>query len=103
MSEERGFERVTIVDDEPGLDALLRGRKDACRALERGDADIEYRGRWIGVEDDEFGWEYVLDGRLRGRSLEEIFMEIDGLESTSEEQGKCLAEAWQNRESAPLP
>ena len=99
MSEDRGFEQETVVGDQSGLDVLLRAREDACRALERGDVEIEYRGRWIDVEDNEYGWEYAFNGSRRGEPLEQIFEEIDMLEGTSEEEIKRLAEAWLNRES----
>ena len=79
MSEDRGFEQETVVGDQSGLNVLLRAREDACRALERGDAEIEYRGRWIDVEDNEYGWEYAFDGSRRGEPLEQIFEEIDSV------------------------
>ena len=65
----------------------------------RGDEEIQYRGRWIGVEDNEYGWEYAFDGSRRGGPLEQIFEEIDRLAGTSEEEIKRLAEVWLNRES----
>lgn len=102
MSEDRGFDQETVVGDQSGLDALLRAREDACRALERGDVEIEYRGRWIDVEDNEYGWEYVFNGDRRSEPLEQIFEEIDMLEGTNEEEIERLAEAWQNRESDSL-
>ena len=70
--------------------------------LERGDVEIEYRGRWIDVEDNEYGWEYVFNGHRQSESLEQIFEEIDMLEGTNEEEIERLAEAWQNRESDSL-
>jgi hypothetical protein len=79
------------------LDALVLAREDACRALERGDVEIEYRGWWIEVVDHNRGWDYVLDGRHRDPPLEGIFEEIDELEGMSEEEIQRLAEAWQNR------
>src|SRR4051812_21840283 len=62
----------------PGLEALLQAREDACRALELGEDEIEYRGCWIGIEDNEGGWEYVFNGNSEG-PLEDIFEEIDEL------------------------
>ena len=64
--------------------------------------EIEYRGWWIDVEDNEYGWEYVFKGDRRGEPLEQIFEEIDMLEGTNEEEIERLAEAWQNRESDSL-
>lgn len=71
-------------------------------ALRHGDVEIEYRGWWIDVEDNEYGWEYVFKGDRRGEPLEQIFEEIDMLEGTNEEEIERLAEAWQNRESDSL-
>lgn len=102
MSEDRGFDQETVVGDQSGLDALLRAREDACRSLGRGDVEIEYRGWWIDVEDNEYGWEYVFNGDRRSEPLEQIFEEIDILEGTNEEEIERLAEAWQNRESDSL-
>ena len=68
MSENRGFEQESVVRDQSGLDVLLRAREDACRLLERGDVAIEYRGRWIDVEDNEYGWEYAFNGSRPGRA-----------------------------------
>jgi hypothetical protein len=84
------------------LDTLVLAREEACRALERGEVEIEYRGLWIQVEDNEWGWEYVFNGRRGDEPLEQIFEEIDVLAGMSESETKRLAEAWQSRESDRL-
>ncbi len=73
MSEDHGFERDTVVDYRSNVDALLRAREDALRALELDDVEIEYRGWRIDVEDNKWGWEYVFNGDRRGEPLEETF------------------------------
>ena len=102
MCADSGFEREAVVGGRSSQDALLRAREGACHALERGDVQIEYRGRWIDVEDNERGWEYTFNGHRRGEPLEQIFEEIDALEGTSAEEIKRLAEAWQNRKTDSL-
>jgi hypothetical protein len=80
----------------------LLAREETCRALERGDVEIEYRGWWIEVVDHKRGWDYVFNGRREGVPLEQVFEEIDELAGMSEEEIQHLAEAWQNRMSDSL-
>jgi hypothetical protein len=83
------------------LETLVLAGEESCRALERGEVEIEYRGTWIQVEDNEWGWEYVFNGR-RDELLEQIFEETDVVASMSKSETKRLAEAWQNRMSHTL-
>jgi hypothetical protein len=84
------------------LVTLVLAREEACRALERGDVEIEYRGWWIEVVDQKRGRDYIFNGCRRDPPLEEVFEEIDMLEGISEEEVKLLAEAWENRRSDSL-
>ena len=94
--------RPVLSSQHQSLDTLVLAREDACRALERGDVEIEYRGRWIEVVDHKRGWDYIFNGRREGESLEQVFEEIDMLEGISEEEVKLPAEAWENRRSDSL-
>ena len=71
--------------------------------LDRGDVEIEYRGRWIDVEDNEYGWEYAFNSDRRSEPLGADFRgdrHIGG--QRTREEIERLAEAWQNRESDSL-
>jgi hypothetical protein len=83
--------------DSPKLESLLLAREDAVRALERGDDAVEYRGYTIEIEDDEWGWTYVLDDEPYGEPLETVFREIDERSGSSEEEIKSLEVAWAAR------
>lgn len=79
---------------ESNLECLLRARERAFRAMELGEDEIEYRGWWIDIDDNEWGWEYVFDGWRQGGPLEDVFEMIDEREGSTEEEILELAEAW---------
>jgi hypothetical protein len=82
------------MSDGSDIECLLQARENAFRAMELGVNEIEYRGWWIDIEDDGWGWTYVFDGHRRGEPLETLFEEIDEREGSTDEEIGRLAEAW---------
>lgn len=76
------------------LESLLRAREETFRAMELGENEVQYRGWWITIEDDERGWTYLFDGCRQGEPLEAVFDEIDRRSGLTEEEIRQLAEAW---------
>ena len=79
------------------LESLLRAREETFRAMELGENEIQYRGWWITIEDDERGWTYLFDGYRQGEPLEAIFEEIDRHSGSTEREIEALGEAWDTR------